>query len=147
MGYIALKPLRIGILNDRGEQTGVKVIEAGEAVPGIEDWSYPNIIAHLNMDYIKWVGTGTPTHESHRGCVVDMAAYRNEKGSVPAKGDQTGGPQRGATPGAQLRTIHCPHCERRFGNKGALSNHVKRHGIVQKAADEVAGPVGAGEAG
>lgn len=126
MGYIALKALRIGILNDKGEQTHVQVVEPGEPVPGIENWTYANIIAHLNMDYIKWAGEGAPSHKAYRANVVDMSAYRNEKGSVPAKG--TGdGLQRGATPGAQLP---CPHCQRLFGNKGALSNHVKRHGTA-----------------
>ncbi len=123
MAYMALRPIKIGILDAEGKQIGVKHVKTGEIVEDAASWSYPVLISHLNLHLIEWIGEELPPHTDHkRAAVIDMAAYRNEKVSVPTKGIEAEGLQRGATPGAHLS---CPKCERKFSNKGAVSNHLK----------------------
>lgn len=85
--YVALRPLKLTVKDAEGRNC-VHTIGPGEEVD-VASWDYPNIIAHLNLDWIKWQGEGTPTHEAHKGKIVDMAAYRGEKiaekAQAPAK--------------------------------------------------------------
>jgi hypothetical protein len=71
--YIACRQLKVSVPGEGGK-CKVLVIDPGQPVPGVETWGYPQIIAHLNMHLIKWVGEheSRAPHNAHKNIDFKM---------------------------------------------------------------------------
>lgn len=74
--YVAVRPIKLPVHGADGRQVSTRVIQPGEEVPGVSGWPYPQIIAHLNLDLIRWDGEARPPHVEHRFATVDMKSYQ-----------------------------------------------------------------------
>jgi hypothetical protein len=140
--YVALRQLKVtrrdesgNVVRDKQGRDVVDTVFPGEEVPGVEFWKYPDIIAHLNLDWMKWDGAGIAPHNGHKGAVVDISAYR---GKGPSKRDGAGAEGKPAQlpKKAPAAEIACRLCEKAFKSKGGLRKHVnKAHAEAEKTAE------------
>jgi len=121
--YVACRKLKISVPGEDGK-TKVVTVLPGETIPGAEAWTYPNLIAHLNVEAIKWAGSAEKNapHNSHRNqAVVIPLIFRQ---MAPKTSPST--PPRPEQSSNSVPVLSCEACKgKTFKSKAGLSSHQK----------------------
>jgi hypothetical protein len=138
--YIACRPIRIEV--QEAGKSRIRVIQPGEPVLGVEHWGYPTIIAHLNLEFMKWQGElSAAPHEAHKQArgVVIPAIFRKMAPRGPSP-SATEGPEQAPTRApdeagapASPGVFECPDCPgKSFKSAKALQGHAAAKHRVPK---------------
>lgn len=132
--YVACRVLKVQKPGD----TAVRTVQPGELVPEAAGWPYPTLIAHLNLQWLKWDGEEHPPHEAHRRQGVVIPMVFRDMAPKPPRTTDTAPPAplhaqdnpKGATAQAEAPASpnSCTECGRAFGGEKALRSHLaKKH--------------------
>ena len=125
--YVACRQMKVSVPGEDGKAKAI-TIEPGQTIPGAESWPYPNLIAHLNLQMIRWTGKEVPPHEAHKRKSVTMpkifrtmAPPRQEAKALSSHSTEI--PAKDPTPPSQ--GVSCEQCKKDFKTAAALKNHLK----------------------
>ena len=119
--YVACRHFKVAVPGKPGSARDVK---PGDEVPEALTWDYSNLIAHLNLEWLKWSGKAVAKHDEHRNKAVVIPLIFKKMAPKDSTVDPhrvTEGPD--STPVGQAR-LSCEKCEgRAFRTEAALQAH------------------------
>ncbi len=108
--YVACRPLKVALTGDASK---FRMVAPGDTVPEALGWPYASLIAHLNLEWIKWTGKESPQYQAEDAKVVPIRPVlvvtpEKPKAEKPAASD-----------------LNCPHCPgRKFKSQRGLTTHM-----------------------
>ena len=135
--YVACRELKVHTVGSDGKPGPVRIVKPGEPVPEVFHWEYQNILAHVNLEWIKWNGEKTAFHETHKGGNVviplifkqmrpkkpQTASHPVESGALNSSSSPTPHAAVSSPPKGVQKPNWCSECSKGFKSPKALKTH------------------------